>query len=681
MARAYPNMLKPLDLGFTTLKNRVLMGSMHTGLEDNVSGGFEKLAEFYAERARGQVGLIVTGGIAPDILGTLYPRASKLTNSKEKAAHSLLPKAVHAEGGKIVMQILHAGRYAHTPWNVSASSIKAPIVRFKPWKLPGFMVEKSINNFVRCARYAQEAGYDGVEIMGSEGYFINQFICQRTNHRTDKWGGSLDNRLRLAREIVRRTREAVGKDFIIVYRLSMLDLVENGSTWEEVLTTAKQIEAAGATIINTGIGWHEARIPTIAAVVPRRAFSWVTRKLKEESGLSIPLVAVNRINTPEIAEQIVRDGEADMVSLARPLLADAYFVQKAAEGKEDFINTCIACNQACLDHVFKANRATCMVNPRSGYETELKFTKTDNPKKIAIVGCGPAGMAAASAAAERGHNVVVFEKESSIGGQFNMAKKIPGKEEFNETLRYYNVMMNHYGVDLRLNTEATMDVLKEGGFDHVILATGVVPRQLTIPGIDSPNVVSYIDVLKRDVPVGERVAIIGAGGIGFDVAEYLTHTETEGADDEEGKIAQFLREWGIDNTVSVRGGITKEDRPKPPRKIYLLQRKETKVGKGLGPTTGWVHRITLNKRDVTMYNGVQYKSIEDGKLTVVMKGKNVFLEVDTIITCAGQESQRDLLQPLKDAGIQTHLIGGADLAAELDAKRAIKQGSELAAQL
>ena len=681
-AKRYPHLLEPLDLGFVKLRNRALMGSMHTGLEE-AKNGFDRLARFYADRARGGVGLIVTGGIGPNEEGAVFQHAAKMNTPEEAEQHRVITDAVHEADGKICMQILHAGRYAYHPELVAPSAIQAPINPMKPRALDEDGIEKQIADYVSCAALAQQAGYDGVEIMGSEGYFINQFIVKHTNDRTDRWGGSYENRIRLPIEIVRRVRERVGEKFILIYRLSMLDLIEDGSTWEEVVQLAKEIEKAGATIINTGIGWHEARVPTIATSVPRGAFSKVTGRLKDE--VSIPLVTTNRINMPEVAEKILAEGDADMVSMARPFLADAELVQKAIEDRAQEINTCIGCNQACLDHTFSGKLTSCLVNPRACHETELNYVKTAEPRKIAVVGAGPAGLAFASVAAERGHSVTLFDDGKEIGGQFNVAKLIPGKEEFYETLRYYKVMLDKYGVDVRLNNRVSADDLKAGGFDHVVLASGVKPRTPDIEGIDHPKVIGYLDALLERKPVGQRVAVIGAGGIGFDVSEFIVHKGTSAALDS----AHFMREWGVDLTVEHRGGIKgmTPEMPEPAREVYLLQRKTSKVGKDLGKTTGWIHRTSLKHRQVQMVPGVAYRKIDDEGLHVTItpkgaeQGEDRVLPVDTIIVCAGQDPLRELQENLEQAGVSVHLIGGADVAAELDAKRAIDQGSRLAAAL
>lgn len=677
MTARYPNLLAPLDLGFTTLKNRTLMGSMHTGLEEK-PGGFERMAAYFAERARGGVGLMVTGGIGPNEEGGVYAGAAKLSTPEEADKHKVVTQAVHEAGGKICMQILHAGRYAYSPKSVAPSAIQAPINPFKPRELDEEGIEKQIADFVNCAALAQQAGYDGVEVMGSEGYFINQFLVAHTNHRTDRWGGSFENRMRLPVEIVRRVREAVGTDFIIIYRLSMLDLVEGGSTWDEIVLLAKAIEQAGATLINTGIGWHEARIPTIATKVPRAAFTKVTAKLKGE--VSIPLITTNRINTPEVAEQVLAEGDADMVSMARPFLADPDFVNKAAEGRADEINTCIGCNQACLDHTFGGKLTSCLVNPRACHETELNYIPTTTVKKIAVVGAGPAGLAASTVAAERGHAVTLFDAAGEIGGQFNVAKRVPGKEEFFETLRYFKRKLETTGVDVRLNTRVSVDDLVAGGFDDIILATGIAPRTPEIPGIDHSKVIGYLDAILERKPVGQKVAVIGAGGIGFDVSEFITHQGTATSLDREA----FWKEWGIDTALEARGGVAGiEAHPHPAaRQVFLLQRKKSKVGDGLGKTTGWIHRAGLKNKNVQMLNSVEYVRIDDAGLHVrIAAGEEQVLPVDTVIVCAGQDPLRELQDGLQHAGQRVHLVGGADVAAELDAKRAINQGSRLAAEL
>jgi len=672
----YPNLLAPLDLGFVTLKNRVLMGSMHTGLEDRAKD-FPKLATYFAERAAGGVGLIVTGGMAPTVRGWLAPFASSMMFPWQVRLHRQVTAAVHAEGGKICMQILHAGRYGYHPLSVAPSAIQSPITPFKPKALSARGIRREISGFVRAARLAQKAGYDGVEVMGSEGYFINEFTTPRVNKRQDDWGGPADRRFRIAVEIVRRIRQAVGEKFIIIYRLSMLDLVPDGNSWDEIVSQAKAVEQAGATIINTGIGWHEARIPTIATMVPRAGFAWVTRKLKGEVG--IPLVTTNRINTPAVAEQVLAGGDADMVSMARPLLADAEFVKKAETGRADEINICIACNQACLDHTFSRQTASCLLNPRACRETELNYLPAADKKSLAVVGAGPAGLAFACVAAERGHAVTLFDAADRIGGQFNMAKRIPGKEEFYEALEYYGRQLDLNGVDLRLGTRAGVEDLKR--FDEVILATGVMPRTPEIEGIGHEKVLSYIDVLAGGAEVGKRVAIIGAGGIGFDVSEFLGHASHDGP--EFPTPEEFSRQWGIDMTLQARGGVKDvEAEPEPlVREIWLLQRKATKPGKSLGKTTGWVHRLSLNKRGVRMLAGVTYKRIDEFGLHIEHDGEEKLIEADHVIICAGQEPCRELATPLRSAGIKVHLIGGADVAVELDAKRAIRQGSELAAEI
>lgn len=672
----YPHLLAPLDLGFTTLKNRVLMGSMHTGLEEE-KNGFEKMAIYFAERARGGVGLIVTGGIAPNRAGWVAPFSAKLSNKREMRRHRVITEAVHQEEGKICLQILHAGRYGYHPLAVAPSRLKAPISPFKPWKLSRRGIERTIRAFVRTAKLAKEAGYDGVEVMGSEGYLINQFIVSKTNKRTDQWGGPYENRIRFPIEIVRRIREAVGPDFIIIYRLSMLDLVHDGSSWEEVEILAERIEAAGATIINTGIGWHEARVPTIATMVPRGGFSWVTKRLMGK--VSIPLITTNRINTPEKAEGIIAEGHADMVSMARPFLADADFVRKAMEDRADEINTCIACNQACLDHVFKQKTASCLVNPRACHETSLNYTPTPQPKKLAVVGAGPAGLAFATVAAKRGHEVHLYEAADKIGGQFNMAKRIPGKEEFYETLRYFERQIELHGVHLHLNARVSAEDLNGQGFDEVALATGVLPRHIQLPGIDHPKVLSYVDVLRHRKPVGEKVAIIGAGGIGFDVSEFLS--SEVGEEPQPQPVEAFLEEWGVDPTYQNAGALTKAQPEPPNRKIYLMQRSKGKPGAGLGKTTGWIHRQSLRKKQVEMMSEVQYQRIDDEGFHILHRGEERLLDVDHIIVCAGQVPLRELQGPLEQNGIKVHLIGGADEARELDAKRAISQASWLAAAL
>ncbi|MFE5534620.1 FAD-dependent oxidoreductase [Streptomyces sp. NPDC056492] len=668
----YPHLLSPLDLGFTTLPNRVIMGSMHTGLEEH-QGGFERLAAFYAERARGGAGLIVTGGIAPNDAGRPFEGGSRLTTEEEAAEHRVITEAVHAEGGKIAMQILHFGRYAYHKDLVAPSAIQAPISPFVPNELSDIEVERTVEDFVRAARLAKLAGYDGVEIMGSEGYLINEFIAAATNKRTDRWGGAYENRMRFPLEIVRRTRAAVGEDFILVYRLSMLDLIPGGSTLDEVVRLAKEIESAGATIINTGIGWHEARIPTIATSVPRGAYTWVTKRLM--GAVSVPLVTSNRINTPEKAEEILADGRADLVSLARPFLADADFVAKAAAGRSETINTCIGCNQACLDHTFSGKITSCLVNPRACHETELVLSPTKLKKRVAVVGAGPAGLACAVSAAERGHAVTLFEASGHIGGQLDIARRIPGKEEFEETIRYFGTQLEAHAVDVRLNTRAEVETLRD--YDEVVVATGVTPRTPDIEGVERANVVSYLDVLRDGAPVGERVAVVGAGGIGFDVAEFLTDGGEGASQDPE----TYFRHWGVDTAYAGPGGLTAPERPAPPRRVHLLQRKTTKVGAGLGTTTGWIHRAELKHRGVVSVAGATYDRIDDEGLHITVGEEQRLVPADTVVLCTGQEPRRDLYEALLAAGARPHLIGGADVAAELDAKRAIRQGTELAATL
>ncbi len=672
----YDKLLSPLDLGFTTLKNRVLMGSMHTMLEE-VPGGMERLAEFYAERARGEVGLIVTGGIAPNMEGNALPIGHPMNSKKTADTHKIVTKAVHDAGGKICMQVLHVGRYGYTEKNVSASDTKAPISPFPARALTGEEVEQTIQDYVKAAKLAQYANYDGVEIMGSEGYLINQFIVTKTNRRTDDWGGSYENRIKFPLEIVRRTREAVGEKFIIIYRLSMLDLVEGGSTWEEVVHLAKEIEKAGATIINTGIGWHESRVPTIGTVVPRGGFAWVTKQMMGE--VNIPLITTNRINMPDVAEQILQDGAADMVSMARPFLADSQFVLKAMKDKSEEINTCIACNQACLDHTFTMQVCSCIVNPRACHETELNFLPTENKKKIAVIGAGPAGLAFSTVAAERGHTVDLFEASAEIGGQFNMAKVIPGKEEYAETIRYYNSILKKHDVNVNLNHRVSADEIIKGEYDEVIMATGVTPRQVDFEGADHAKVLSYVDVLHKKKPVGKSVAIIGAGGIGFDVAEYLAHDFNHGSPSLD--TPKYMKEWGVDMSYQ-KGGATTAPQPSPsPREIYLLKRSPGKHGKKLGKTTGWIHRASLDLKGVKKIAGVTYDKVDDAGLHITVGEESKVLPVDNVIICAGQVPLRELQAKLEAGGQKVHLIGGADVAAQLDAKRAIKQASYLAAEI
>ncbi|BDC73299.1 NADPH-dependent 2,4-dienoyl-CoA reductase [Prescottella equi] len=676
MTSPFPHLLAPLDLGFTTLRNRVVMGSMHTGLEDRAKNT-ARLAEFYAERARGGVGLIVTGGYAPNRTGWLLPFGAKLTNRFEARRHRTITRAVHDAGGKIALQILHAGRYSYQPFSVSASSIKAPINPFRPRRLTSRGVRWQIRNFVRCARLARSAGYDGVEIMGGEGYFVNQFLCERTNKRTDEWGGTPQNRRRMAVEIVRRTRAAVGPNFVILFRLSMADLVEGGQSWDEIVALAQEVEAAGATVINTDIGWHESRVPTIVTSVPRAAFVDVTEKLAKH--VSIPVVASNRINMPEIAEDILTRGEVQLISMARPMLADPQWVRKAEAGAPDEINTCIACNQACLDHAFVNKHVSCLLNPRAGRETELTLLPTRRKKNLAVVGAGPAGSSAALNLAQRGHAVTLFEARDEIGGQFGIAQKIPGKEEFAETIRYFRRQLDLAGVDVRLGTRVDAVDLIDAGYDEVVIATGVTPRVPAIPGIDHPKVLSYAEAVRDGRPVGRSVAVIGAGGIGVDVSEFLTHAHSPTLD-----VAEWKREWGVTDPESAPGALTVPQPSPSPREVFLLQRKPGRIGAGLAKTTGWVHRAALKAKGVQELSGVNYERIDDAGLHITFGEKHEnprTLEVDTVVVCAGQESVRDLVDELTVAGVTTHVIGGADVAAELDAKRAIEQGTRLAARI
>lgn len=675
MHPTYPHLFQPLDLGFTTLKNRALMGSMHTGLEEH-KDDLKALAGYFAERAKGGIGLMVTGGIAPNRQGWLAPFGAKLTGRAEVARHRNVTSAVHAEDGKICMQILHAGRYGMHPFLVAPSPLRAHISPFRPWEMSPRLIKATIGDFASCAALAREAGYDGVEIMGSEGYLINQFIAPRTNKRSDDWGGSFENRIRFPQEIMRQVREKAGKDFIVIFRISMLDLVEEGSTWEEVEQLALAIEAAGASILNTGIGWHEARIPTIATMVPRGAYGWVTKRLMGK--LHIPLITTNRINTPEKAEEMLREGYADMVSMARPLLADPHFMVKARENRSDEINTCIACNQACLDHVFKHKDASCLVNPRACKETvQLPSNAHGTMHKIAVVGAGPAGLSAATELAALGHEVHLFDAAAEIGGQFNMAKRIPGKEEFYETLRYFGKMIEKNGVQLHLNTRVSADFLIQQQFREVVLATGISPRTPQIEGINHPKVLSYIDVLLHGKPVGKKVAVIGAGGIGFDVSIFLTN-EGGAATTDQQRISDYREEWGIDTAYQHRGGLTQPKKEHVPRELWILQRSKGKVGDRLGKTTGWAHRLTLKNRGVRMWSEVNYEKIDDAGLHITLKGQPQVLDVDNIIICAGQHPLRELQEPLTQAGLKVHLIGGAKEAGELDAKRAIEDGWALA---
>ncbi|TGK92029.1 NADPH-dependent 2,4-dienoyl-CoA reductase [Leptospira brenneri] len=666
---SYPNLLSPLSLGFTTLRNRTIMGSMHTGLEE-APNGYERMAAFYGERAKGGVALIVTGGIAPNSAGRVSRGGGVMDTEEEAKHHRVVTDAVHKEGGKIAMQILHTGRYGYHDKIVGASNLRAPINMFKPHPLTEEEILQTIEDFARCSELAKLAGYDGVEIMGSEGYLINQFIAKRTNNRTDDWGGSFENRIKFPIEIIKAVRKRVGADFIIIYRLSMLDLVEDGGNIDEVLILAKEIEKAGATIINTGIGWHEARIPTIAMMVPRASFTWVTAKVKGH--VNIPLVTSNRINTPEIAESVLAAGDADLVSMARPFLADSFFVNKAAAGKSQEINTCIACNQACLDHIFQGKICSCLVNPRACHETDLIITKTDKPKKVAVVGAGPGGMACSTTLAERGHSVTLFDGQAELGGQLNIARRIPGKEEFKETIRYFGEMVKKHGVELKLNTFVSAEDLIQQGFDEVVLATGVTPRTPEIPGINGANVLSYVDVVLKGKPVGKRAVVMGAGGIGFDVSLLLTdagHPFTK---------ENYLKEWGINQKITQDGGLGTKDTPKSDREVTMLKRSNSKFGATLGKTTGWIHKTSLEDRNVKQISGVTYKSIEADGILIEVKGETKKIPCDTVVVCAGQDSNRALLEPLQKANIPVHLIGGADLASELDAKRAIDQGTRLA---
>lgn len=669
----YPHLMAPLDLGFTTLKNRVLMGSMHLGLEE-APNGFERMAAFYAERARGGVAMIVTGGIGPNKVGAVHGHAAQMVTVEDVKNHRVVTEAVHKEGSKICMQILHTGRYAYNPQPVAPSAIQAPINPFPPKALSDADIEEQISDFVRCASLAKEAGYDGVEIMGSEGYLLNQFIAARTNKRDDDWGGEYEQRIRFPLEVVRRVREAVGTDFIIIYRLSMLDLVEGGSSYEEIVALGKAIETAGATIINTGIGWHEARIPTIATKVPRAAFTWVTAKVRE--ALSVPVITSNRINMPDVAEDVLARGDADMVSMARPFLADPEFVVKAAEDRAEEINTCIGCNQACLDHIFAGKLTSCLVNPRACHETELVITPTEKQKSIAVIGAGPAGLAFSTTAAQRGHQVTLFDAAAEIGGQFNVAKRIPGKEEFYETLRYFRKQIELTGVELKLNTPVTAEMLNSSDFDEIVLATGITPRTPELEGVDHAKALTYLDVMNG-AEVGQKVAVIGAGGIGFDISEVLVHQGESTSQN----IPAFMKEWGVDMSMASRGGVENMQQEFEPaaREVYLLQRKKTKVGAGLGKTTGWIHRTDLAKKGVKMLNKCEYQKIDDAGLHLLVDGEQQLLDVDNVIICAGQESRRELVDQISNKPV--HLIGGADVAAELDAKRAINQGTRLAAEL
>ena len=675
----FPHLFEPLDLGHTTIRNRILMGSMHTGLEEE-KNGFDKMAAFYAERAKGGVGLIVTGGFSPNLEGRVHPFGSQLSYRWQVRKHKKITTAVHEHNGKICLQILHTGRYAYHPLAVSASRIKSPISPFKPWQLNKLAIKKTIYDYAHCAWLAQKAGYDGVEVMGSEGYLINQFIAKRTNKRKDDYGGSFENRIRFALEIVDAIRKKVGQNFIIIFRLSMLDLVDGGSTWPEVVALAKELEAHGVDIINTGIGWHEARIPTIATMVPRAAFSWVTEKIRPE--VKIPIVTTNRINDPKVAEELITNGIADMVSMARPMLADPEFANKAMKGQEDFINTCIACNQACLDHVFEMKVSSCLVNPKACHETEMVSIPTTLKKKIAVIGAGPAGISFAIEAAERGHHIEIFEKSNQLGGQFNIAKEIPGKEEFHQTLRYFKNQLEKYQVTIHLSTEATKDLLLASNFDEFVFATGVTPRIPEIKGIEHPKVLTYQDVILHKKPVGKSVALIGAGGIGFDTAEFLSH-DPEHPSSSLNKD-EFFAEWGVDMDIKIPGGVEgmKKKHIMSPRKIYLLQRKNSKHGKDLGKTTGWIHRQSIKDKGIITLAGLTYEAIDDHGLHIIHNGNSECLKVDNIVLCAGQLSVTDLYHQMKHYSSKpVHLIGGAAKAMEIDAKRAIKEGVELAQQI
>ena len=660
----YPNVFTPLDLGFIKLKNRIIMGSMHTGLEEEQEG-FERMAVYYGERAKGEAGLIITGGVAPNRRGWLIPFGAKLSTSSEAQKHKQITEAVHKEGGKICLQILHGGRYSYHPFSVAPSAIKAPISKFKPWKLTSWGIRSTIKDFANTAYLAKEAGYDGIEIMGSEGYLINQFIVPKTNHRKDKWGGSFENRIRFPLEILHAIKARVGEDFLIVYRLSMLDLVEDGSTWEEVVDLAKELEKGGVHIINTGIGWHEARIPTIASLVPNGAFTWVTEKLKRE--VSIPLVATNRINSIAQAEEVLSKSQADFISMARPFLADPFIVKKSKEGKSDLVNTCIACNQACLDHIFKQRVASCLVNPFACHETILTSTPAINKKKIAVAGAGPAGLAFALEAAKRGHEIHVYEQNGVIGGQFNLASHIPGKEEFQETIRYFENNLNQYNCKIHLNTKFSISDFNENNFDEVVVASGVKPRAVNFEGAKHEKVLTYPEAIQNPQKIGKNVAIIGAGGIGYDVAGMLVSHNSK----------HYLSYWGIDVKYQNRGGIVKPDQNKSEGKIWLLQRKLGKMGETLGKTTGWIHRLHLKYAGVSTLNGVEYQKLDKDGLHIIQNNEKLVLPVDTVIVCAGQESENTLVQLLKDANIKHHVIGGALKAGEVDAKRAIMEGTQL----